>query len=300
VVQGNVPGGGTDLVAVHRQVTDNHVRLTTELGDAVAAGERPAVDAVLWPENSTAVDPFLDADTSAGVRAASEAVEVPILLGAMVDARDPGHVLNQGIVWEPGVGGRDRYTKRHPVPFGEYIPWRDTVFPSTFGQLRLVPRDMLSGTDLQPLRVAGARVADVICFDVAYDDAVLGQVARGGQLLTVQTSNALFARTAQLDQQFEITRLRAIETGRWVAVASINGISAVVSPTGEVVATAPRRSEAVLLEQLRLREDLTPAVRMGLWPGRLLTGVALLGCLVAVVRSRARYRRRDSSEEGHA
>jgi len=291
VVQGDVPGTGTDLVDVHREVTANHVRATVDLARQVEAGERPRPDLVLWPENSTAVDPFLDPGVSAGIAEASESIGVPILVGAMVDGTDPTTVLNQGIVVEPGVGAGDRYTKRHPVPFGEYIPWRDTVFSSNFGKLDMVPRDMLSGTSLEPLRIGGVQVADAICFDIAYDDGVLGQVANGGRLLAVQTSNALFVKTHQIDQQFEITRLRAVETGRWVTVASPNGISGVVAPDGDVAAVAEPRTTTVLVEEVGLSGELTPAVRMGLWPGRVGGLVALLAIAATVVP----YRRRDGA-----
>ena len=111
------------------------------------------------------------------------------------------------------------------MPYGEYIPFRGSLLPDTYGQLALIPRDMARGTSLEPLRIGGALVADAICFDVAYDDVVHGQVAHGGELVTVQTSNAMFINTAQIDQQFEISRLRAVETGRYVVVAAINGVS---------------------------------------------------------------------------
>ena len=111
--------------------------------------------------------------------------------------------------------------------------------PSTYGRLTEVPRDMVRGTSLEPIRIGGLRVADAICFDVAYDEGIAGQVSRGAELVTVQTSNAMFSRTGQLAQQFEISRLRAQETGRWVVVAAINGISGVVRPDGTVVASVP-------------------------------------------------------------
>ena len=57
-MQGDVPGDGTDVLADFRQVTDNHVQATVDLAADVEAGERPRPDFVLWPENSTAVDPF--------------------------------------------------------------------------------------------------------------------------------------------------------------------------------------------------------------------------------------------------
>ncbi len=112
-------------------------------------------------------------------------------------------------------------------------------------------------------------VADAICFDVAYDDGIYGQVARGAELLTVQTSNAIFIHTAQIDQQFEISRLRALETGRWVVVAAINGVS------GDRRARRQRRGErgaaarrTCWSETCGLARGLTPAVRLGAWPGR--------------------------------
>jgi apolipoprotein N-acyltransferase len=282
-VQGDVPGTGDDLLAVHRQVTANLVQLTSVLADEVESGDRPAPDFVVWPENSTAVDPFADAEVNAGIRAASTAVDVPILVGGMVDARRDDEVLNQGIVWQPGLGGGDRYTKRHPVPFGEYIPFRDTLFDSNFGKLEMIPRDMVRGTRLEPLRIAGARLASAICFDVAYDDGLHGQVARGAGLVTVQTSNAMFIRTAQIDQQYEITRLRAIETGRYLVVAATNGVSGIIAPDGTVLAEAEPRTQEVLLEEVELLSATTPAVRMGLWPGRLLVGVTVVAALVGVV-----------------
>ena len=179
-VQGNIPGDGTDIVAVNREVTDNHVRATQQLAEDVAEGLVPAPDFVVWPENSTAVDPFTDERARDGIETATEAVGVPVLVGAIADdPLDDTQVLNQGIVFEPGLGSADRYTKRHPVPYGEYIPFRGSLIPDTYGQLRLVPRDMVRGTSLVPIRIGDLLVADAICFDVAYDDVISGQVARG-------------------------------------------------------------------------------------------------------------------------
>lgn len=297
-VQGDVPGTGLDVPSVHREVTANHSRLTQELADAVAAGDQPAPDVVVWPENSTAVDPFVDPGIHAAIIAASDAIDVPILVGGVsTDPLDDTQVLNQGIVYHPGLGSGDRYTKRHPVPYGEYIPFRGSLIPSTYGKLTMVPRDMVRGTSLEPIRVDDVLVADAICFDVAYDEGISGQVARGAELVTVQTSNAMFSRTGQLAQQFEISRLRALETGRWVVVAAINGISGVVRPDGTVVASVPSRRQGVLVEEVGLSTTLTPAVRAGMWPARLT--LVFLACHTALVLVTYRRRRRSSRSSDH-
>ncbi|KRB73873.1 apolipoprotein acyltransferase [Nocardioides sp. Root190] len=286
VVQGDVPGPGNDILFDARGVTENHVDATIDLATDVATGRRPRPDFVLWPENSTAVDPFADAPVNRGIKEAVEAIGVPVVVGGIVDD-GPEHILNQGIVWDPLTGPGERYTKQHPVPYGEYIPYRRYWDPK-FGQLALISRDMKSGTRTRPLRIAGIDVADAICFDVAYDDVMPAQVRAGAELLTVQTSNASFIFTHQIEQQFAITRLRAIEAGRWLAVASTNGRTGVIRPDGSVVASAATRTTAVLVEEVGLSTDLTPAMRLGAWPSRLFTG----STLVALVAGAVAYRRR--------
>ena len=284
-VQADVPGDGTDVLANHRDITQAFSDATAELAES---GE--PVDLVVWSENSTAVDPFADAETGSAIDRASDAIGVPILVGAMVDSAREKEVLNQGVVWQPGLGGGDRYTKRHPVAYGEYIPFRGSIIPDTYGQLDLIGRDMARGTSLEPLRIAGARVVDAICFDVSYDDVIHGQVDHGGQLITVQTSNAMFINTAQIDQQFEISRLRAVETGRYVVVAAINGVSGIIAPDGDVVEAADPRTRAVLVGDVTLAEERTPAVVLGPWPGIATVVVMIVSSVVALIPYRRRAR----------
>ncbi len=280
IVQGDVPGNGDNLLEYHEEVTRSQIELTEELARDVAAGEERAPDFAVWPENSTAVDPFEDDEVRAGILAAAEQLGRPVLVGAMVDAPADDEVLNQGIVVDPITGPGDRYTKRHPVPFGEYIPYRDTIFRSNFGKLEMIPRNMLSGTRSTPLRIDGIEIADAICFDVSYDDAIGEQVKAGAQLLVVQTSNAFFIHTGQIEQQFAITRMRALETGRFVVVAAVNGRSAVIGPDGEVVASIPLRTRTVMVSEVGLSDDITLGVRIGPWIGRVAVVTSLLALLL--------------------
>jgi len=293
-VQGNVPGDGTDVLAHYRQITAQHQEETAKLASDVAAGRVPKPRFVVWPENSTAIDPFEDPQMSTDIESALDVVDVPILAGVVVDG-GPRHVLNQGIVYDPVTGAGDRYTKWHPVPFGEYIPWR-WLFGDHLAQLNQIHRDMVSGTRVEPLDVAGTRVADAICFDVAYDDGLYAQLSHGGQLVIVQTSNAMFIHTSQIDQQFAISRLRAIETHRYVVVAAINGITGVIAPDGSVVKTVPARTQSYVETSVDLFDAVTPAVRIGPWLGRACAALVVLGWLLAW----GQYRRTNRTPTDHA
>lgn len=302
VVQGNVPGNGDDLLAHYREVTTSHMTATQELADQVAAGAQPRPDFVLWPENTTAVDPFKDAATRQQLELTSRMIGVPILVGAIADAPDDAHVLNQGIVYDPVTGAGDRYTKHHPVPFGEYIPYRKYFGTANFGRLDQVPRDMLSGTSVDPLRIAGIKVADLICFDVSYDDTITDQVRRGADLVVVQTSNAMFIHTGQIEQQFAISRLRALETGRTVVVAAVNGRSGVIGPDGNVISAIEPRTRDVLVQEVHLARRKPPAMVVGPWLGRLAVPLALGAAFYPLLsyRLRNKLRSRATAQDGSA
>ncbi|NYG57640.1 apolipoprotein N-acyltransferase [Nocardioides daedukensis] len=291
IVQGDVPGNGDDLLAYHRDVTRSHLEATRELAADVRSGAIERPDFVIWPENATAVDPFRDADIRSSLAEVAADLGSPILVGAIVDATDPDHVLNQGIVYDPVTGAGDRYTKRHPVPFGEYIPYRDAFGKKNFGRLAMVPRDMLSGTRTSPLRIGDIKVADVICFDISYDDTITEQVRAGAELLAVQTSNAMFIHTGQIEQQWAISRIRALETGRSVVVAAVNGRSGVIGPDGDVISDIDPRTRDVLVDEVTLVQESTPAMVVGPWLGRLSVVVAL-GALVLGVLTYRRGRNR--------
>lgn len=300
VVQGDVPGNGDDLLAHYQEVTTSHMTATQELADRVASGEQQKPDFVIWPENSTAVDPFRDNATAQMLTMTSTMIDAPILVGAIVDAADDRYVLNQGIVYDPETGAGDRYTKHHPVPFGEYIPYRNHFGTENFGRLALVPRDMLSGTGVDPLRIDGVEVADVICFDVAYDDTITSQVRNGAELVAVQTSNAMFIHTGQIDQQFAISRLRALETGRTVVVAAINGRSGVIGPDGKVISAIEPRTREVLVQDVRLASGTPPAMVVGPWLGRLAVPFALGAALHALLSYRLRKKKDSGSATAQA
>ena len=290
-VQGNVPGEGMDAFAERRVVLENHVQATYDLADRIERGVTSRPDLVVWPENSTDIDPFADPSAYTEIQGAVDAVGVPLLVGAMVSGKDFRTVYNQGIVWEPGSGPAERYSKQHPVPFGEYVPFR-ALLSSFITRLDLVPRDMLPGTRPGLLSMGPAKVGDVICFEVAYDDVVRNVVDAGADILVVQTNNATYMGTGQIEQQFAIARLRAVETNRNVVVAATNGVSGIIAPDGHVVERAPVRSTSVLERSLPVYGDGTPALRWGpvvelaLTLGAVVS--ALLGILSGYRRGRAR------------
>ena len=281
VVQGNVPRVGLERADQVSQVLANHVAATRELAAEVRAGRLPAPDLVVWPENASDLDPYTDGQAAADISAAAADVGVPVLVGAVTDG--PGRfVSNRGIVWDPVTGPGATYVKRHPVPFGEYIPFRSFVRSIT-AKVDLVPRDFTRGRTPGVLQVGPARVADVICFEVAYDGVVRDAVRGGGRLLVVQTNNATFGRSGETSQQLAMSRLRAVELGRSVVVAATSGASAVIAPDGRLLHSTRLFTRDVTVQRVVLRDGQTLATRLGAWPELVLSLLAL-GAVVAGVR----------------
>jgi apolipoprotein N-acyltransferase len=282
VIQGNVPRSGLDFNAQRRAVLDNHVQETLLLADRVAAGQTPRPDVVIWPENASDIDPYVNQDAAKAIDRAARAIKAPILVGAVLEG--PGRYLtNAGIVWDPVTGPGERYAKRHPVPFGEYMPARG-FFRLFSDQVDLLRRDFKPGTEAGVLDIGGVRIGDVICFEVAYDSLVADVVDGGASLLVVQTNNATFGYTAESEQQLAMSRLRAIEHGRTVLVAATSGISAVVAPDGTVVDRSQLFQPWVFIGALAQRTQMTVATRLGALPEGALAVMAAAAVAAALVR----------------
>lgn len=290
-VQGNVPRLGLAEFAQKRAVTEYHLAETRVLAAAVAAGRLPRPDLVIWPENASDLDPTTDPIARAVIDSAAAAVQVPILVGAVLDGPGPSHVRNAAIVWSPTTGPGQTYVKRHLVPFGEYLPWRSLLLKLN-GKFSLISKDFAAGHAAGTLHIGAITVADTICFEIADDTVVRQAVTGGGRLLVVQTNNADYERKGdsgnggETAQQLDIARLRAVESGRAVVVAATSGVSAMISPDGKVLARTGVFTPAILDLRLPLRDPLTIADRVGAWPEWVLSAAGLLGLGIVVAAGR--------------
>ncbi|MBB4781006.1 apolipoprotein N-acyltransferase [Streptomyces rapamycinicus] len=286
VVQGNVQQPGMDFLGRPMMILDNHVKATLNLAKDVKAGRIAKPDLVIWPENASDLDPFQYREAYARIDEAVRAIGVPVLVGALVDhPTKQGYVENQGIVWDPKSGPGASYTKQHPVPFGEYVPFRQEL-SKVITRLQRVPRDFYPGDHTGVLNVGPARLGDVICFEVAYDEIVRDTVNAGARAIVVQTNNATYGRSGQPEQQLVMSKLRAIEHGRPVITAATSGISAVVAPDGTIEQRTKEFTQDVLTARIPLRDGKTLADRVGATPEWVLAMVGVLSCAAAIMIGR--------------
>ncbi|MER5203448.1 apolipoprotein N-acyltransferase [Streptomyces sp. NPDC002825] len=282
-VQGNVPRLGLDFNAQRRAVLDNHVARTRELARAVKEGREPQPDFVLWPENSSDIDPYANADAADVIDGAVKEIGVPTVIGAVITP-ETGKLRNTLIEWDPERGPVATYDKRHVQPFGEYIPMRPFVriFNSNVDR---VSRDFGAGTKIGVFDLAGTKVGLATCYEAAFDWAVRDTVTHGAQLISVPSNNATFGRSEMTYQQLAMSRVRAVEHSRSVVVPVTSGVSAIIRPDGEIVAQTKMFTPDVLVEKVPLRSSQTPATRLGTLPEALLALLAAAGLGWATTRA---------------
>ena len=280
VVQGNVPGRGIEALGRARSVTNNHLSESVDLMARARLGQVPVPDFLLWPENSTDIDPLADSITRLTVAGAAAVVGVPVLVGAVTEGPGPDERQTTAMWWDPQRGVLATYHKQNLVPFGEWIPFRDQLLPLV-PILREVGAQSVPGTrpGVLDVQVGGRplKVGDVICFELAYDRTVHAAVRGGAQVLVVQSNNATYGGTGQIEQQFAITRARAMEARREIAVATTNSVSGLIDRDGRVVQRTDEFTAAGFVAQLPLRSALTPALTVGPWLEAVLALLALVG-----------------------
>jgi len=280
VVQGNVDKRqAASFYLASREVALNHIRLHEQL-----AADPP--DVAVWPENALDVDPTTDPALEAEVTASIRTVGVPTLAGAVTGA--PGGRFYNQVLFYSGRGQiLDRYTKIHPVPFGEYVPFRPLL--GWVEQLRLVPRDIAPGHQFRVFDVGGVRVATPICFENIFPDLFRRFVSGGANLMVVTTNDSSYADSPASREHVIMSQLRAVETGRWVVQAAISGESAVVDPRGRVILHTGLYVPAILRYAVPTSTGRTIYVRFGDWfPWA--AGIAVLGGLAASTRRKRRVR----------
>ena len=159
-----------------------------------------------------------------------------------------------------GASPQQMYAKSHLVPFGEFVP---TGFGWLVAMMRIPLGEFARGAaDQQPLAVAGQRVAVNICYEDAFGEEIIRQLPAATLLVNV-SNVAWFGDSLAPAQHLRISRMRAVETGRYMLRATNTGVTAIVAPDGAVVGRLPSFTEGVLEGRVRGRAGATPYAAAG-------------------------------------
>lgn len=267
-IQGNVPRVGNTLDIQRAAVLNNHVKTTEQLLTDVESGVRTAPDLIVWPESGTDIDPLVPGVAADAISKLTKRSNAPILIGATTwtgydPYLDESSPTNSGILWTSSGSGQI-YSKNHLVPFGEYVPLRG-LLANWITRFDQVPNDYLPGDGPGIFNVAGMKIGDVICFEVAYANHIYDTINAGAQVITVQTNNATYGNTTQPEQQFAITRFRAIETQRAFLVASTSGISGLIQNDGSVSQQTEQFKSEIVYGEAPLISEKTLTTKYPYW-----------------------------------
>jgi apolipoprotein N-acyltransferase len=275
IVQGGAAASDTDPAATAAHSLATYASLTR----AAAA----ASDLVVWPEVALRVyvrdNDFFRDRLAALVREAAR----PVLLGAL-DRTANGGELNGAYVFAPALAARPVavHHKSGLLPFGEYVPGADW-WPAL--RRWRTTGEFVPGTPLVPFDVDLAegrlRIATAICVEATRPGAFNDAVRRGAELLVNLSDDTWFASEKAAAQHLELTRLRAVETRRWLVRASNSGVSAFIDPAGRVLAALPLGAVGTLVHRIDRGRTITAYVRRGDWVVPL---CAVVVCLLGLAR----------------
>jgi apolipoprotein N-acyltransferase len=282
-VQGGGEQGTRAIDVPTRIVTDRHLEATRTIDPD------PELDLVLWPENVIDTVDFQTSEELRQVAAEAARLGVPFAVGITEDvAGQPGRITNAQVVVTPDGQVTSRYDKVRRVPFGEYVPLRGLL--SALGApVDQVPTNAVAGTGPAVLDLPdGTRTAVAISWEVFFGGRVREGVKHGGQVVLNPTNGASYTGTIVQTQQVASSRLRAIETGRWLVQVSPTGFSELVTPDGDVIDRTAVSERAVVRGTAELRTGRTWYVNLGDAPFFAALALVFAASWVATVRQRRR------------
>jgi len=280
LVQGGGPQGTRDADTDDREVFERHL-------EASEAIDTP-VDLVVWPEDVVDVEgPVEDRREGDELAELARELDAPLVAG-VVEGVDDERFVNYSAVYDADGDVVDRYDKVHRVPFGEYVPLRSLLEP--LAGSALPERDAIVGDQPAELDTPAGRVAVAISWEIFFGDRVREGVEDGAELVLNPTNGSSFTGTLVQTQQVASSRMRAIESGRWVAQVAPTGFSAVIGPDGTVHQRSAVSEQAVLHATVGLREGTTLYTRLGLLPAWVVALASLGLGWGATWRSRRRAR----------
>ncbi len=191
-----------------------------------------------------------------------------------------GHYFNSAVGYAPGDPNLRRYSKRHLVPFGEFIP---PGFRWFVDLMKMPIGDQRRGTTAQPLALAGQQIAVNICYEDLFGAEIIDAWHTNGPppTLMLNISNlAWFNDSLALPQHLQISRMRVLETQHPMLRATNTGATAIINARGEVAAQLPYLTAGALNGEVQGYGGTTPFIRYGNWPALILAALLVVAAWI--------------------
>ena len=284
-IQGGGPQGTRAINSDPREVVERHLQASRSIDfDA----DNP-IDLVVWPENVIDVLDFESSTELQEITAQASRLNSPFSVGITEDVNQQ-HFTNAQVIVTPDGQVVDRYDKVRRVPFGEYMPMR-SFLKSLGAPVDQVPRDALAGTGRAildvPTAVGNERIGVVISWEVFFGGRAREGVKDGAGFIINPTNGSSYTWTILQSQQIASSKLRAIETGRWVVQVSPTGFSTFVDPEGRVYDRTGVSEQQVISHNIAIRTGKTVYVALGDKPWVALIALIFLVGILNRSKSRA-------------
>ena len=228
IVQGNspCPGAKNNCNDERKRIYESHLNLTRSIQNDK--------DLIIWPESSTGFrnDPLIHERVLNDISYESPRLNSYFLIGGDRPIEDK-YFENYGVFINNNGLVVDQYLKQHPVPFGEYIPFRDYLdwIPS----LSLVPRDMIRGDKEKIFQLGSYKLSTVISFDGSFQRYIRNSILEGAEIIVISTNQASYGQSGMSEQFLLMSRDNAISNDRTIIQSAITGKSAIIDKNGKIL-----------------------------------------------------------------
>ena len=287
LVQENLPIVESDWTPTFYDLTIAQLVQLSGQGASGATRSHGSPALIVWPESPA---PFFTSDQKfqrwlSALAQDSHAYVIAGSLGIGPSAGSKSEMFNSAQLVLPDGNWGPRYDKIHLVPFGEFVPFRNLL---NFAQsLTHDIGEFSRGNQRNVLHVDGHGIGTFICYESIFPDEVLRFARNGAELFVNISNDGWFGESGAPGQHLNMARMRAIENGRWLLRATNTGITASISPLGQVVALSPRKTRTVLEAPYSFETGTTFYTRYGDWFAGGCAIISILALCSAALSGRA-------------
>lgn len=261
--------------------------ILNRLFDQSAELARLGAEFVIWPEHTVSIYPL---QTEQYYKRITEFTQsFAPLLGGFTDLIGEREIYNSVMLFGKKENEFQKYDKVHLTPFGEYILFRDLLF--FVKRITDEIADFTPGKGVKNLEIEGHGVSTPICYEIIFPELVRNFIAegggpKGGELIVTISNDSWFGNTSAPYQHLSMAQFRSIENRRYILRSTTNGISGVISPTGEILFSTIYLTEDSFIGGFKFLTRRTVFTKWGYLFPYFCVGLFLIIFMIRIIRVR--------------